>query len=359
MKTRNKIILVITTVITLIMSMITTASAAQVSSLINQATYIDSSNVNQIDILMGSNDTFAPISNKMVTIRPQTNFYLSETATGNYTKYTPISVQTSSTQHPITWYGVMQNSDYGTGESDGLTTKMFDVSRRYFMYSQYETPNPKKIQSVIFKTGEIYGFFPKDSTPSTNLPFYTLNIKVDNEYAIVAMHVRTTINYEVLNEEEKAYITKTYSTSRVEYIQGTGSIQEMRIEPNYDKIYSYETENFYQLKITSMETEVSFTPADIEYIGETYLDSIEIESRYATRNFEEHYYERDLPGLEAETIIKEVIVSPEVDFTTWIVKAVGGFMDMEIYPGLSVGAIFATVGGIALLMMVLKMIAGG
>lgn len=57
---------------------------------------------------------------------------------------------------------------------------------------------------------------------------------------------------------------------------------------------------------------------------------------------------------------KQVLLVPiEHDYTSWLVKAVGGFLDTEIVPGFSIGGIFGVVLMIALLSYILKMFLGG
>lgn len=49
----------------------------------------------------------------------------------------------------------------------------------------------------------------------------------------------------------------------------------------------------------------------------------------------------------------------ERDYTSWLITAVGGFMDFEIVPGFSVGGMFSIVAMIALVAYILKMFLGG
>ena len=357
MKTRYKIILVITIVITIIMSMVTTASAAQVSSLVNQAEFKDRTNVNEIDISIGRTDETIP--NKLITIRPQTSFYLSATATGKYTKYTPIGIQTTSTATPIDFYGIMQNDTINVNPNN-TAERTAQITRKYWLHGANEESKGKEINWITIKSGETYAMADKDDETNSigNVPYFTLNISVDAEYAQMTVYQTTRVLYEVLNEDGKAYTTREYTDTRWKIIQATDQIQAVDVAPQIRGIYSYEGKNFNPLKIISMETQISIEPADATQFDPTvYLDSVFITSVFGTTNDIKAIYNRDLPELGTE--IKEVVVSPEMDFTTWIVEAVGGFMNMEIYPGLSTGAIFATVGGLALLMMVLKMIAGG
>lgn len=49
----------------------------------------------------------------------------------------------------------------------------------------------------------------------------------------------------------------------------------------------------------------------------------------------------------------------ERDYTSWLITAVGGFMDFEIVPGFSIGGMFSIVAMIALVAYILKMFLGG
>lgn len=49
----------------------------------------------------------------------------------------------------------------------------------------------------------------------------------------------------------------------------------------------------------------------------------------------------------------------DVNFSTWIAKAVGGFFDFELFPGFTFGGIFAVIISILLAVVFLKLFAGG
>lgn len=51
--------------------------------------------------------------------------------------------------------------------------------------------------------------------------------------------------------------------------------------------------------------------------------------------------------------------APQVDMTSWIGTAVGGFLNMELMPYFSIGGVLAIIIGFAVLMMILKWLAGG
>ena len=70
-------------------------------------------------------------------------------------------------------------------------------------------------------------------------------------------------------------------------------------------------------------------------------------------------------GLTAEDVFEDVgnleLIenTADADFSSWIVKAVGGFMDFQVFPGISIGVILAFTMGLGMIFMVLRFMAGG
>ncbi len=69
--------------------------------------------------------------------------------------------------------------------------------------------------------------------------------------------------------------------------------------------------------------------------------------------------QRQAEFYDAIGLIYYVDNTVDADFSSWIVTAVGGFMDFELFPGLSIASLLAVIGGIGLVIMFLKYFSGG
>lgn len=68
------------------------------------------------------------------------------------------------------------------------------------------------------------------------------------------------------------------------------------------------------------------------------------------------YYWQQIPSYREEIIIDN---TPNVDFTSWLVTAVGGFLDFELFPGFSISAVLSVVLAMSVVLLFLKWLAGG
>lgn len=114
---------------------------------------------------------------------------------------------------------------------------------------------------------------------------------------------------------------------------------------------SYYTSNPLQTVTASTGTGYAFTDGDggmyLHYYADRMLDS-EISSTYA--DFYGYGYTHGLANGSGDF---------SGDYGSWLGTAVGGFMDLELFPNFKIGGIMSTIVSVCLLMVFLKFFAGG
>lgn len=379
MKTRNKIILVIISVVTIVSSMVFPALGATISNS-NTATYDMLNGVNEFMIERFENGYGIEnnTTDKTIIQYWPTKIGSSTTTSGTYTQYAPIATQFTSTG-PIT----VDRLEMQHGGAEVVNTKdgvdLWATRRITMAYKShndsstitsnyYPTPNA---ESFTFRLTDLYATSEQiESMQNGNhtlLPIirFLYDEATEVEFDIV-------ITYNTGSKKIGQILVSKYDESPDELIANGVKLSNV-IDLNkyvFTEPISENT-NYYLYNEQDKSKYVGWIESINVTIHEPYrIGSPVPPSEFSIRNLvviQDAYRaisttpKREVEKFINENIENKIIVdnTPNISLSSFLIRSVGGFFDFEVFPGLTIGATVALVGGLGLLMLILKMIAGG
>lgn len=372
----GKVGAIIGIVAVIVSSMILPVSAGMSTNDLNFSTYTQEYPISSIQMYLFESDNpyrYQDLKNCYVAFTPTGKFPLSSTADGTYTRYDPqcFKAPGSTLYYPATGLLNTTGSAYTTLIGDYRRSQR--NIRNFFIFST----DGNGLASTSFSTDDILITFDDIYVPNGRYDFST-NFASNDRFPSIYLNCLPGYSEEVSVIYSFDYEYLDYSTGEVK-VSSYKSTKKYSIKEFDGGLWGYEDYSAYKTKIPIMDYNFFLLPAayytdsDVRnaengaYHFFNYSVNIEAEpdSKFSVVGIQynmpfvvgsdnkELFYE------DYENVVLTVDNTADIDVGTWLVRAVGGFMNFEVFPGFSISSILSVVVAITLMIALLKYFAGG
>lgn len=360
----------------IVSSMILPASAGMSTNAVVFDTYTQEYSISSIQMYLfecDNPDRYRDLKNCFISFTPSGVFPINSSSSGTYVRYDPCCFKApgSTIYYPAT--GLLQTSGPALTYTVGDHTRFIRDVRNFFIFST----DGNGLASTSFSTDsidimfdDIYipaGRYDFAKYPTDNGIFPAIYLNSFVSYG-ENINVRYSFKYEYLDYDsgELKVSDRAFnrSFSMVENSSGLWGVDDTNSNKRRIPIFDY---NMF-LGTAAYYTDLkSKDPSHSAYHFFDYNISIEAadDTKFSVVGIQ--YNMPYILGEDNQDIFYEdyknaVVIrdnTSDMNLSSWLTNAIGGFLNFEIFPGLSISSVLAVVVSITLMLSVLKYFAGG